>query len=309
MIVSDGIMSPDGAGNPEMAVQGLLRRRSPETPGARAWDAGNKSLAAESEQRNLRDRVVQMEQAVKELSELNQLRTEFVQNLSHELRTPLTFVRSYVQLILEEAMGEISSEVRKALTVVDQRTNVVTRLVDEVISLEQVEMGKVEFQPVSLAEIAARAIEGAVIAARKSGVSIELQVIDDLPLVHADPVRLGQVFDNLLGNAVKFSTANSSIHVRLWRDGTFVRADVEDHGIGIPADKLDQIFDRFYQVDGSTTHRYSGAGLGLAIVKTIVESLGGQVCVESEVGVGSTFTFLLPIPLIVKTGDQASKRL
>ena len=132
--------------------------------------------------------------------------------------------------------------------------------------------------------------------AKESGVSIELQVADDLPLAHADPGRLGQVFDNLLGNAIKFSPSGSTITVRVRRDGAFVRADVEDQGIGIPADKLDKIFDRFYQVNGSTTRRFGGTGLGLAIVKTIVESHGGQVAVESEVGVGSIFSFALPIP-------------
>jgi signal transduction histidine kinase len=247
--------------------------------------------------RSLHDRALQLEQTLKELRELHRLKTEFLQNVSHELRTPLTFIKSYVQLILEEAMGKIEPELRKALAIVDQRTDAVIRLVNDVISLEQMEMGKFEFQPVSLAEVATRSVEGAAMAARKSNVSIELQVIDDLPLLHADPGRLGQVFDNLLGNAIKFSPSAKSIKVRVSRDGAFARADVEDQGIGIPANKLDQIFDRFYQVDGSTTRRYGGTGLGLAIVKSIVESHGGQVIVESEVGVGSTFSFILPIPL------------
>ncbi len=247
--------------------------------------------------RNLHDRALQLEQTLKELRELHRLKTEFLQNVSHELRTPLTFIKSYVQLILEEAMGKIEPELRKALAIVDQRTEAVIRLVNDVISLEQMEMGKFEFQPVSLAEVATRSVEGAAMAARKANISIELQIIDDLPLLHADPGRLGQVFDNLLGNAIKFSPSAKSIKVRVSRDGAFARADVEDQGIGIPADKLDQIFDRFYQVDGSTTRRYGGTGLGLAIVKSIVESHGGQVIVESEVGVGSTFSFILPIPL------------
>jgi signal transduction histidine kinase len=247
--------------------------------------------------RNLHNRAMQLEQAIEELRELHRLKTEFIQNLSHELRTPLTFVKSYVQLILEEAMGEINPDLRRTLAIVDQRTDAITRLVNDVISLEQVEMGKFEFQPVSLAEVATASVEGAAMTAKRSNVDIELQVADDLPLVHADPGRLGQVFDNLLGNAIKFSPAGSSITVRVRRDGAFARADVEDQGIGIPADKLDRIFDRFYQVDGSTTRRYGGTGLGLAIVKTIVESHGGQITVESEVGVGSTFSFVLPILL------------
>ena len=246
--------------------------------------------------RNLHNRAMQLEQAIEELRKLHRHKTEFIQNVSHELRTPLTFVKSYVQLILEEAMGEINPDLRSTLTIVDERTDAIIRLVNDVISLERVEIGQFEFQFVSLGEVVARSAEGAAMTAKESGVNIELQVTDDLPLVHADSGRLGQVLDNLLGNAIKFSPSDSTITVRVRRDGAFVHTDVEDQGIGIPADKLDRIFDRFYQVDGSTTRRFGGTGLGLAIVKTIVESHGGRVAVESEVGVGSIFSFALPIP-------------
>jgi signal transduction histidine kinase len=252
--------------------------------------------------RSLRDRAMQLERTLEELRELNQHKTEFVQNISHELRTPLTFVKGYVQLMLEEAMGEISQDMRHALTVVEERTEVLIRLVNDIISLEKVEVGILEFQFVSLAEVATSSVRGAAIAAKEASLQIELEVADDLPLVYADPGRLGQVFDNLLGNAIKFSPAGGVITVQLSRGSDFVRADVEDHGIGIPADKLDRIFDRFYQIDGSTTRRYGGAGLGLAIVKTIVESHGGRVIVESEVGVGSTFSFILPVPATTDSG-------
>jgi GAF domain-containing protein len=246
--------------------------------------------------RNLHDRALQLEQALEELRELHRLKTEFLQNVSHELRTPLTFIKSYVQLILEGAMGEINPDLHGPLGIIDQRTDAMIRLVNDVISLEQMDMGKYEFQPVSLVEVATRAVQGAAMAAKKSNINLELELSDDLPLLHADPGRLGQVFDNLLGNAIKFSPAGKTIKVRVMRDGAFARADVEDQGIGIPADKLDQIFDRFYQVDGSTTRRYAGTGLGLAIVKSIVESHGGQIIVESALGAGSTFSFILPIP-------------
>jgi signal transduction histidine kinase len=201
-------------------------------------------------------------------------------------------------------MGEINSDIEGALVIVDERTDAVTHLVNDVLSLEQVEMGRLESQPVSLTQVAARSVEGAAMTAKKSNVTIELQADDDLPFVDGDEGRLGQVFDNLLGNAIKFSPAGSSIIIRIWRDGTYVRAEVEDQGVGIPADKLGHIFDRFFQVDGSTTRRYAGTGLGLAIVKSIVESHGGQVSVESEEGVGSTFSFILPI----LTAEEANHR-
>jgi signal transduction histidine kinase len=246
--------------------------------------------------RNLRDRAIQLERTLEELRQLHQHKTEFVQNLSHELRTPLTFVKGYVQLMLEGAMGEINLEMRRALSVVEQRTEGLIRLVNDIISLEKVEVGIIKFQTISLVDVARNSVVGAAMIAKKAGLRIDLEAPDNLPLVYADPDRLGQVFDNLLGNAIKFSPSGSTITVRLSRSGDFVHADVEDHGIGIPADKLDRIFDRFYQVDGSTTRRYGGTGLGLAIVKTIVESHGGRVVVESEVGVGSSFTFILPVP-------------
>lgn len=245
--------------------------------------------------RNLQNRATQLELGLEKLRELHQLKTEFVQNLSHELRQPLTFVKGYVQLILDEAMGAINPDVRTALTIVEQRTDAITRLVNDVISLEEIQRGKLEFKHVSIAEIAAQSIQGVRVAAGKGDISIELQAQPDLPSIRADPGRIGQVFDNLLGNAVKFSPAGSCIKVRICRDGAFVRSEVQDQGIGIPEDKLDQIFDRFFQVDGSTTRRYGGTGLGLAIVRSIVESHGGHVAVESQVGVGSTFAVFLPV--------------
>ena len=106
--------------------------------------------------------------------------------------------------------------------------------------------------------------------------------------------RLGQIFDNLIQNAIKFTEAGGTIIVRILEEESQIRAEVEDVGIGIPPDELDRIFDRFYQVDGTTTRHCAGAGLGLAIVKQIVEAHGGRVGVHSKAGEGSTFFFTIP---------------
>jgi signal transduction histidine kinase len=258
----------------------------------------NVRLRTENEQLldSLRDRAIKLEQMLKELRELNQHKAEYAQNVSHELRMPLTFVKAYVQLMLDEAMGELTDDMRQTLNVVSQRTETVIRLVNDMISLEKVEVGIMEFEPTSLADVASTAVRGAAVTANKADLQLTLETDDNLPLVNADPGRLGQVFDNLLGNAIKFSPEGGVISVRVFRDGNFIRTDVKDQGIGIPADKLDRIFDRFYQVDGSTTRRFGGTGLGLAIAKSIIEAHGGQVTVTSELHVGSTFSFLLPIP-------------
>jgi two-component system phosphate regulon sensor histidine kinase PhoR len=128
----------------------------------------------------------------------------------------------------------------------------------------------------------------------KAGLTLLEHLPDNLPPVAGDEGRLLQVFDNLLGNAIKFSPDGGQILVTVEDAGTMVRASVSDPGIGIPEDQQERIFERFYQVNGSAKRRFSGVGLGLAIVKRIVETHGGQVWVESEHGKGSTFYFTIP---------------
>jgi two-component system sensor histidine kinase VicK len=120
------------------------------------------------------------------------------------------------------------------------------------------------------------------------------EVTEPLPLIHGDRGKLTQVLDNLLGNAIKFSPNGGTITVRAYPAGKEVQIDVIDQGIGIPADKLEKIFERFYQVDGSSKRRFPGTGLGLAIVRRIVEGHNGKIWVESEEGKGSTFSFTVP---------------
>jgi signal transduction histidine kinase len=136
---------------------------------------------------------------------------------------------------------------------------------------------------------------GSLAAAGKSNVTIELTSEADLPPVWGDAKRLGQVFDNLIGNAIKFSPNGGIITVRLQRLADRVQIQVSDTGIGIPQEKLDKIWNRFYQVDSTSTRRFAGTGLGLAIVKRIVEAHRGTITVESALGQGSTFLFALPI--------------
>jgi len=240
-------------------------------------------------------RAEELAKAYDELQALDRLQQEFVQNVSHELRTPLTFLKGYVELMLEEAMGELNESQRNSLQIVAQRTDAMTRLINNILSLQQVEMESLRLTRVSLAEVAMTVLESAEAAATKAGIVLRAEIPETLPLVWADRDCLEQVFDNLLGNAIKFSPDGGTITVCIREECEYLHVAVSDMGIGIANDQLEKIFERFYQVNGSPTRRFSGTGLGLALVKKTIEAHGGKVWAESQEGQGSTFFFTLPI--------------
>ena len=235
-----------------------------------------------------------LEQAYMELRELDRMKSEFVQNISHELRTPLTFIKGYIELLRDGDMGELTEEQQMAVRIVADKADSLSRLVDDIISLQQVGQTQLKLEVFSLAELGHNAVQAAQASAAEAGITLHDEIPADLPPVRGDKHRLFQVFDNLLGNALKFSNPGDRVTVRMQEEETAIRTEVEDTGIGIPADQLSRIFERFYQVDGTTKRRHGGAGLGLAIVKQIVEAHGGRVGVASELNKGSLFYFTIP---------------
>jgi signal transduction histidine kinase len=242
----------------------------------------------------LKERADKLEQAYRELQEIDKLKDELVQNVSHELRTPLTFIKGYVELLLEQEMGPLNESQRESLAIVAEKTNALTRLVSDIIFLQQVERESLDLAPHSMRDVARLALHSCEIAAANAGISLQLKASSDLPPILIDRDRINQVFDNLLGNAIKFSPRGGAITIAVEDFGDALRMSVTDTGVGIPTDKLARVFERFYQVDGSATRHFGGAGLGLAIAKRIVESHGGQIWVRSAAGEGSTFYFTLP---------------
>ncbi|HET90155.1 MAG TPA: GAF domain-containing sensor histidine kinase [Chloroflexi bacterium] len=243
---------------------------------------------------SLEQRAQNLAQAYAELKKADRLKDEIVQNISHELRTPLTFVKSYVELLLDENAGPLTDEQKSYLEIVIEKTTVVTRLVGDIMSLQQAEQPLYKREPLSLTAVANRAMQGCAATAHQLGLTLVSDFPDDLCLVSGDEDRLLQVFDNLLGNAIKFSPDGGKIGVTVKDAGNMVQASVSDQGIGIPQDEQSRIFERFYQINGSARRRFGGAGLGLAIVKRILEAHDGKVWVESQVGAGSTFYFTVP---------------
>jgi signal transduction histidine kinase/DNA-binding response OmpR family regulator len=243
----------------------------------------------------LQERARRLERAYADLQEADRLKEQFIQNVSHELRTPLTFIKGYLELMMDGAFGELSPEQREPVRVMLERTNTVTTMVGDILTLQRGDQTGLHLVPMNLADAAWEALRGAEGAIKRAGLDIEIDIPDPLPLLLGDHDSLVRVFDNLLLNSIKFSSKGGRISVRLRCADDHIIAEVADTGIGIPEDQLGRIFERFYQVDGSSTRRHGGVGLGLTIVKQVIEAHGGEVGVSSQVGQGSIFFFSLPI--------------
>ena len=235
---------------------------------------------------------------VSELRRLQQIRAEFIDNLSHELRTPLTTLGLLAETLSREAVaaGEaVPARMRDRIGKIEVETGHLTQMVNELLDLSRIESGAavVHLDDVDLGRLAEASAERLRLFAERQGATLRVEVEDDLPPVRGDEARLGQVFVNLLHNAVKFSPTGGDVVVRARRDGEEVVASVEDHGVGIPRASLGRVFERFYKVDRARV-RGGGTGLGLAIARHVVAQHGGRIWVESEEGIGSTFSFALP---------------
>uniref|UniRef100_E6PZM4 histidine kinase n=1 Tax=mine drainage metagenome TaxID=410659 RepID=E6PZM4_9ZZZZ len=230
---------------------------------------------------------------------LDRMKDEFVSTVSHELRTPLTSIRGALGLLSSGILGQLNDKAANLLRIALSNSDRLVRLINDILDLERIQSGRepLAFRPVALNEIVQQAIDGMHPVADAAGI----QLIQDATAVqlNADPDRLLQIITNLLSNAIKFSPAGATVAITLRAGSSGVILSVIDQGRGIPADKLDTIFDRFQQVDASDSRQKGGSGLGLAICRTIVEQHGGKIWAERNAVRGSTFRVLLPFqPLI-----------
>ena len=217
--------------------------------------------------------------------------------VSHELRTPLSVVRGYLSLILEGKIGPEPERILDALRVADKRARHLQHLIEELLDLSRIESGHLSLhkEPIAVGKHVSEVVEMFRGDQERKKLSIGIEIPEGLPDALADHDKVHQIFTNLLSNAVKFTGEGGRIVVSGRVAGSMLEFAVADTGIGIPADKISMVFEKFYQVDSSDKRIYPGTGLGLAIVKMIVNALGGTIQVESRVGEGSTFTFTLPL--------------
>jgi signal transduction histidine kinase len=240
---------------------------------------------------------------------VDRMKNEFVAVVSHELRTPLTSLRGSLGLLAAGIVGDLSPEGQRMTSVAVASTDRLVRLVDDILDLERLVSGHValERRPHRLTDVVRTAVEAVAGAAEEAGVVLHVDVDPVSGWLDAD--RMVQVLVNLLGNAVKFSSAGSAVTVRGRHADDHVLLEVEDCGRGIPADRLDTVFERFAQVDSSDSREHGGTGLGLAIARNVVEAHDGTIAVRSEVGAGTTFTVTLPQRIAGSPRRSGGRRL
>ena len=258
-----------------------------------------------------------------QLKELDRLKSNFIATVSHELRTPLTSVIGYSEMLLEGMAGELVPEQRDYVKTILEKGESLLSLIGQVLDLSRIESGNVLILKAEIApsELVNLALSDVLPQARKRNLTLETVIADDVEPIRVDTDKIRRILVNLLGNAVKFTPENGKITVKVAVEddkpvgsdrfdlfeperNRYLRIDVIDTGIGIPADKLERVFDSFFQVDNSSTRQFGGTGLGLSIARNFAAAHHGSLTVASTVGVGSTFT--LKLPYVAEAADSTA---
>lgn len=249
----------------------------------------NAQLYAESQRQ-----AKELAEALAQREELDRIKDEFIQNVSHELRTPLAIIRGYVELLETRELGELTQEQKDAINILMRRVNMLIKMVDDLVTILEAETRNIASEEVNLSDLVLKTLSDFKDAASRAELTFTYKIPPEPLLVTGSYSHLNRMLDNLISNAIKFTPPGGAISIEARLEDSTVVLEVNDTGIGISPDKIGRIFERFYQVDGSTKRRFGGIGLGLALVKEIVEAHRGTISVTSEIGKGSTFTVRLP---------------
>jgi PAS domain S-box-containing protein len=250
------------------------------------------------------------EERAREAEAAARLKSEFLANFSHEIRTPLNGIIGYCDLLMREEGNRLTAHGRRDLNVVKTNAKTLLALINDILDLSKIEAGRVEVvtEPVEVQELADECMATVKEYLKGKDVALTTHIDPAAGLLRSDALKLRQIMLNLLSNAAKF-TDTGEVSLSVVASGNEVVMTVEDTGVGIPADQLPFIFEKFRQVDGSTTRKVGGTGLGLAIVRELSRVLGGTVSVTSTLGRGSTFTVRLPNALETPVDGMTSPAL
>lgn len=268
---------------------------------AKAFDEMAASLERYQMQRlreeQLRQAHAALEEETHRVEEMSRMKSEFVSLVAHELRTPLTSVMGYVSLLVDGEGGRLTDEQLEFLHIVQSSADRLANLINDLLDLSRIEAGRLELKQsvvdiVPILQDVTKAIR-LQIEAKKQDLTLDL--VGPLPAILGDPERLAQIVTNFLTNAHKYTPPGGNITVRAWAEARYVCINVQDTGIGLAPDDQAQLFTRFFRAQNRATQEAGGVGLGLVIARSLVELHGGKISVTSTPGVGSTFSFTVPI--------------
>jgi len=256
--------------------------------------------ALQTANRNLEQRVkartAELQKALERLSELSQMKANFISNVSHELRTPLTHLKGYIELMITDSLGPITDEQRHALEISQKSTARLEEMINDLIMFSLTSKGELSIkqEATDIRRLANLAVKSAKEKATNRDVSVHSVVDDDVSLVQADSQKVAWVLSQLLDNGIKFTPAGGRVVLNIKQEaGNLVMISVTDTGIGIPSSRFEEIFEPFHQLDEASTRRYAGTGLGLSLVRQIIEAHGSMLDVQSTEGHGTVVRFPL----------------
>ncbi len=248
-------------------------------------------------ERRVQQRTAELQRAMEKLAEVNQLKANIVANISHELRTPLTHLKGYLELLLAGDMGPLSEQQQATLGIMERSSERLSRLIEDLLmfSLSERDRLHLRLEIFSINTMCNACAHKATLKAKERNIQLELDCDHEPVAVKGDEEKLSWVVMQFLDNAIKFTQPGGRVTLHAAREGKLVRVSVEDTGIGIPAARIEEIFDSFHQLDEGTTRRVGGTGLGLALARKIIDAHGSIIQVASEVGKGSCFSFSLKV--------------
>lgn len=246
-------------------------------------------------EQRVRERTRDLQDALSKLSELNQLKSNFISNISHELRTPLTHIKGYLDLLADGSLGGLSEEQHLAVDVMQRSEIHLEELIENLLRFSIISRGEFTLHktPVTVFELVKSVITRTEKKAQARSIDLQTYLQDNLPRVYVDAEKMTWVLLQLLDNAVKFTPKGGHVAICADREEDGVNMCVIDSGIGIPPDRIQEVFEPFHQLDSSETRRYGGTGLGLALVKRILEAHGTLVKVQSVIEKGTRVEFFL----------------
>jgi signal transduction histidine kinase len=278
-----------------MVEQGLITREQLDQAITEQIRQLHKALVEANQQleRRVQARTAELQVALNKLSELNQLKSNIISNVSHELRTPLTHIKGYMELLGSQSLGPLTAEQQNALRVMVKSGERLEQLIDDLIRFSTTARGEfaLRLAPVDLRGVCDALVKRSQPRAEEHQVRLECSIDMDMPRVSADEEKITWVILQLLDNAIKFTPPGGVVRLSCENEQGLCVVAVEDTGIGIPAERYQEIFEPFHQLDGASTRRYGGTGLGLALVKQIIEAHGTAIEVESTPGSGTRFHF------------------